>query len=106
MTLYLLILETASVWRLTHLLSKEDGPFDLIVKIRKQAGSGFFGSLIDCFYCLSIWIALPFAIVSGQDWKERLLLWLALSGIACLLEKATEREKGRPNIPDYSEDKN
>jgi hypothetical protein len=106
MSLYLHILETAAVWRITHLLSKEDGPFDIGFIIRRKAVSGFFGSLIDCFYCLSIWIALPFGCWSGNDWKEKLLIWLALSGSACLLEQATARHEQPPSQPHYFEDKN
>jgi len=80
-----------AVWRITHLLAKEDGPWDMIFKLRKQVGQGFWGSLLDCFYCLSIWVALPFAWGEGSTVKEKLLWWLALSGAACLLEKVTNR---------------
>jgi hypothetical protein len=92
-----------AVWRITHLLSKEDGPFEMIYKFRKQLGQGFFGSLLDCFYCLSIWIALPFGIAAGSNWKEMILYWLALSGAACLLEKATTKNDP-PGPPTYYED--
>jgi hypothetical protein len=78
-----------AAWRLTHLLSKEDGPFDSVFWLRKMAGAGFFGSLLDCPYCLSIWIAIPFAIYLAHGWREGLLLWLSLSGGVCLLEKLT-----------------
>ncbi|HEX7584213.1 MAG TPA: DUF1360 domain-containing protein, partial [Prolixibacteraceae bacterium] len=57
------IICTLAVWRITHLLSQEDGPFDTVIKFRKLFGQGFFGNLLDCFYCLSIWIAVPFAIL-------------------------------------------
>ena len=87
----LFILSILAVWRITHLLSKEDGPFDTIFLLRKKAGAGFFGNLLDCFYCLSIWIALPFGIWLGQTWIEKILMWLALSGAACLMERATNR---------------
>ena len=100
---YLLILQTAAVWRITHLLSKEDGPFDLVFKIRKIAGSGFFGNLIDCFYCLSIWIALPFGLITGKGWEEKLLLWFALSGLACLLERITGKDGRNQNETDFFE---
>jgi len=83
------ILSILVVWRITHLLGKEDGPFDLIFILRKKAGDGFFGNLLDCFYCLSIWVALPFGLWLGKDWLEKLLCWLALSVAACLLEQAT-----------------
>lgn len=77
------------IWRMTHLLANEDGPWDLVFKLRKQLGQGLLGSLLDCFYCLSIWIALPFALWKGNGAQEKLLLWFALSASACLLERIT-----------------
>ena len=100
------IITALVVWRVTHLLSKEDGPFEIIYTFRKQLGQGFLGSLLDCFYCLSIWIALPFGLWMGTNWKEWILNWLALSGAACLLEKATDRNKPISSPPPYTEDKN
>ena len=85
------IVSALAVWRLTHLLGKEDGPFDIIFLIRKKAGTGFFATLLDCFYCLSIWVALPFGLWLGLNWWEKILTWLALSGAACLLEQATTK---------------
>ncbi|HEU4552060.1 MAG TPA: hypothetical protein VFS25_04465 [Chitinophaga sp.] len=92
MHIYFFILCILAVWRITHLLQAEDGPFDVVFWLRKKAGAGFFGSLLDCFYCLSIWIALPFAAWLGAGWQEKLLLWPALSGAAILLEKLASRE--------------
>jgi hypothetical protein len=92
MHIYFFILCILAVWRITHLLQAEDGPFDVVFWLRKKAGAGFFGSLLDCFYCLSIWIALPFAAWLGIGWQEKLLLWPALSGAAILLEKLTGRK--------------
>jgi hypothetical protein len=87
-----------SVWRITHLLQAEDGPFDVVFYIRKKAGAGFFGSLLDCFYCLSIWVALPFALWTGNDLKEIILLWLSFSAAAILLEKISSHgEKNSDN---------
>lgn len=84
---YLFVLGSLAVWRITHLLQAEDGPFDIIYLIRKKAGAGFLGNLLDCFYCTSIWVALPAAFCIGKGWKEIVLLWLAFSGAACLLEQ-------------------
>ena len=98
-----LILAVLAVWRITHLLNAEDGPWDLIVRIRRATGEGFFGQLLDCFYCLSVWIAAPFAWLVGTNWRERLLLWPALSGAAILLERLTAHaEPAAPAI--YAED--
>jgi len=92
------------VWRLTHLIGKEDGPFDIIFLIRKKAGNSVLGKLMDCFYCLSIWIALPFGIWLGQNRIEKILVWLALSGAAALLEQATAKSNDSAGPPDYFED--
>ena len=103
MNILYLILSVFAVWRLTHLFGKEDGPFDIIFFIRKKAGNGFFGKLMDCFYCLSIWMALPFGTWLGQTWIEKILVWLALSGAAALLEQATAKNDSNNN-PTYYED--
>jgi hypothetical protein len=79
------------LWRITHLLSIEAGPFHILTALRRMAGKGFLGQLLDCFYCLSLWLAIPLAWVTGADWIQRLVLWPALSGAACLLEQATRR---------------
>jgi len=106
-TIYL-VLSVLAVWRITHLLSKEDGPFDIIYAIRKKAGAGFFGSLLDCFYCTSVWVSLPFGLWTGIGWPEKLLYWAALSGAACLLEQATTSKNAdrydAHDTPDYKED--
>ena len=97
------IISALAVWRLTHLLGKEDGPFDIIYLMRQKANTGFFAKLLDCFYCLSIWIALPFGIWLGTGWLLKLLMWLALSGAACLLEQATTKNNF-PGGTEYHED--
>jgi hypothetical protein len=97
---YWLILGILGVWRIAHLLHAEDGPWNLLVRLRQSLGNGFAGQLLDCFYCLSLWTAIPFAWVIGESWKERLLLWPALSGAAALLERAT-----LPAAAIYQEDK-
>lgn len=82
---------TLAVWRIAHLLYGEDGPWSIFVRLRRLAGNSFFGSLLDCFYCLSLWVAAPLGLVLGASWLERLLLWLALSAGAILLERVTTR---------------
>ena len=85
------IIISLAIWRITHLVSKEDGPFNIIYRVRKAAGAGLIGDLLDCFYCLSIWVSLPFALGTGTTVKDKLLLWMAYSGLACFGEKLTEK---------------
>ncbi|MEM9291063.1 MAG: hypothetical protein AAGD01_05235 [Acidobacteriota bacterium] len=98
-----LLLAVLALWRLTHLLQAEDGPFDLILRLRRRLGEGFWGQLMDCFYCLSLWLAVPFAAWLATSVAEGLLLWLALSGAVCLLERATARPP-EPTLPLFHED--
>jgi len=91
MTLAWFPIAVLGVWRITHLLAAEDGPADLVARLRAAAGEGFLGKLLDCFYCLSLWVAVPFAMVIGGSWLERVLLWPALSGGAILAERLTTR---------------
>jgi hypothetical protein len=94
MNFYRFILALLTVWRITHLLQAEDGPLDIVVRVRRAVGNGFWGKLMDCFYCLSLWVAAPLAFLLGRTWWERALLWPALSAGASLLEQATN-----PSLP-------
>ena len=87
------IICTLAIWRISHLFSQEDGPFDIVIKFRKLFGQGFFGDLLDCFYCLSMWIAVPFAVLLCNQWLQGIIIWLALSGAACFLFKLTDKNQ-------------
>ena len=90
---YWLTLGILGVWRVTHLLAAEDGPWDAIARVRLRLGHGVWGRLVDCFYCLSLWIAAVFAWMLGATMKESLVLWVAMSGGAILLERVTKRRE-------------
>ena len=76
-----------ATWRLAHLLAHEDGPFDLIARCRAWVGSSRLGGLMDCFQCLSMWVAILPAFFIGGAWIEIVFEWLALSGGACILQQ-------------------
>ncbi len=84
------VIGALATWRLAHLLANEDGPGDVIVRARVLVGEAPIGSLLDCFNCLSIWIAAPFALVTAQRRRDVAPIWLALSGAACLLERGAD----------------
>jgi len=86
-----------ATWRLAHLVAAEDGPGDVVVRLRRRAGNGWAGSLMDCFYCLSVWTAAPVTAAVVRRPREAPLTWLALSGAACLLERATA-ERGEAYV--------
>jgi hypothetical protein len=83
------VVAALATWRLTHLLAEEDGPGDVVVRARSHLGAGPLGGLMDCFQCLSVWVAAPVSVGLTRNRRPDLVVWLALSGAACLLEQAT-----------------
>lgn len=86
-----LLLVMLATWRITHLLANEDGPGEIVLRLRVRLGASWLGRLMDCFYCLSLWVALPAAACVATGLGGWIVAWLGLSGAACLLERL-----GRP----------
>lgn len=87
-------LASLATWRVTHLLAEEDGPANVVVRLRARMGPGQLGELLDCFYCVSVWVAAPLSLAVVRRPRQAPLTWLALSGAACLLESATGGRSG------------
>jgi hypothetical protein len=85
------VLAALATWRVTHLLANEDGPGNVIVGFRQRLGDGLLASMMDCFNCLSLWIAAPAALLLSSRPLMWAVSWLALSGAACLLERLGQR---------------
>lgn len=83
----MLVLAALATWRVAHLLAHEDGPWDVALRLRMKLGDSQWGRLLDCFHCVSLWVAAPLALVVAPSPLQWLLAWLALSGAACLLER-------------------
>jgi hypothetical protein len=94
------VLAILATWRITHFLAKEDGPADVVVRFRALLGSGSTGKLMDCFNCLSVWVAAPIAVLTCRKPLDRILAWLALSGAACVLERAVQEPVIIQQIPE------
>jgi hypothetical protein len=82
-----------ATWRVTHLLAHEDGPADIIVRMREELGDSQLGALMDCFQCASMWVAIPFAFFAAKKSSDRIAAWLALSGAACIIEEVTSHDE-------------
>lgn len=82
-----LIVAVLATWRITHLLAQEDGPGDLFVRLRAKLGNRLLGRMLDCFQCLSLWVAFPLALFVTTRPLDFLFTWIAVSGAACLLER-------------------
>ena len=81
------VIGVLATWRVAHLLAHEDGPWDAVLRLRGALGNGLWGRLLDCFACVSLWVAAPIALAVARTPVEGVMAWLALSGAACLLER-------------------
>jgi hypothetical protein len=80
------VLGALAVWRVTHMLHVEHGPFGLFLRLRKLAQILRAGDLVHCFYCLSVWTSAPVAYWLVSRWPDRIAVWLALSACAIVIE--------------------
>lgn len=88
------VVAVLATWRIAHLVAREDGPFDVIVRLRTRAGNGMLGHLMDCPHCLGLWVALPCAWWMARTPGEWLVAWLGISGGASLAQRFVDREGG------------
>lgn len=100
---FALVLGVLATWRLAALLVQEDGPWGLVLQLRRAAGDGVLGQMLDCFRCTSVWVAAPLAAAVARSPVEWLLAWPALSGAACLLERLGQPPLALPPWPERGE---
>lgn len=89
-----------ATWRLTQLLVRDDGPWDLVFKLRVAAGDGAFGRMLDCFHCCSLCCAAAVALAIARGPLEWVLMWWALSGAACLIDRLGQAPLVLKPLPD------
>lgn len=87
-----------AAWRLTHLLAEEDGPADAVLRVRERLGTSRLGGLMDCFACVSVWVAAPLSLAVADRARDVPVVWLALSGSACLLERGAQLAEPRTSV--------
>jgi len=92
-----------ATWRLAHLLHSEDGPWHAIARLRHGFDKRRLG-VLGCFFCISVWPALPAALLIATGWRQILLVWPALSAAAILLERVAFPATFI-DIPEFSEEK-
>lgn len=78
-------LAALAVYRLSRMITDEEGPFSVFTKLRGRfKPEDWIGRGLECIMCVSVWVALPFALYIGGDW---LLTWPALSAVTVVIRK-------------------
>lgn len=84
---YILIVCALAVWRVSRIITREDGPLDIFAKLRgaiDPSQKTWIGRGLNCIACVSFWIALVTALLAGLTVAE----WLAISALAILINGA------------------
>jgi hypothetical protein len=76
-----------ATWRITHLFHAEEGPGRTFARVR-EAFDARGWAVLRCFLCLSVWTALPAALLAGVRRRQFVLVWPALSASAIFIERA------------------
>ena len=87
-TVFRFVVAALATWRISFRLAREDGPGGVFARWRNRPRR-LGRSLFSCVKCLSLWIAIPFAFFVGGSWGELLVIGLALSGVAALIDEWT-----------------
>jgi len=99
-----LVLAVFAVWRITTLLLREEGPFEVFIKLRSFIGVKYnaesepYGEtskarLFACFWCLSMWITfiwmlvLLWAGIYSGNFPHFLLYTFGIAGMSILCEE-------------------
>jgi hypothetical protein len=87
-------LPDARIWRFSR-PAPESGQKPWIIRL----GGGRWPALLPRarhhLFHLSLWMALPFAVLTSNGWLGLFVHWLALFGAASLLEKSTQETDRR-----------
>src|SRR5688572_5138861 len=86
-------LAVLAVWRVTHLIVAEEGPWRILAHLRRAAIALRLGGVVTCFYCASVWVAIVFTLLIAHGWRSIALCIPALSAGAIVLERLTARDE-------------
>ena len=76
-----------ATWRVAAMFVRENGPYDVIARLRRATDRTVVGRALECFYCTSLWVAAPAAFWLAGATGRWAVMWLALSGAAALLDR-------------------
>lgn len=98
------LLAILATWRISHLVSEEEGPGNILGKLRSYFIEGgepdgrpknWFGKALQCPYCISIYVAFLIAIYfSYGNWWLLPLYTAAFSAGSILVDIMHDKIKG------------
>lgn len=85
----LFVVFSLAVWRVARIIVAEDGPFDVLARLRERTGvvkqRTWIARGLMCVACISFWLGLIVAIVVFGLSIESIAYGLALSAVSVIL---------------------
>jgi hypothetical protein len=95
-----ILLAILACYRVSELIAIDDGPYKVFSRLRQGLGrraaleqrwnkEGVWSNLaelVQCPYCIGVWVAALFALLLAGDVKEFLLMWLGIAGGQSVLQ--------------------
>lgn len=105
MSLEVVIIVGLTVWRISSLLVREDGPYDVLAKVRHTAGVRYdeysraigqnvIAKALTCVWCISIWVAGGAALFISDNVVNFLVNTLSMSAIAIIVNSFVDNPHG------------
>ena len=88
-----LLLVTVAVYRISHMIAIEDGPFNVFYRIREYVRKKFGADHwvyegFNCPLCISFWLAMVGAwIMVPALISEFVILWLGMAGAILVIHR-------------------
>lgn len=86
-----LAVASLAVYRIAHMLAREDGPFDLFNLWREWIGQrNWIGRGFHCVLCISFWLsllAMAWVMFCRNVFLDALMIWLSIAGLVLIFHQ-------------------
>jgi hypothetical protein len=96
----LFILGSLATFRLSHLFTKEQGPFAVFERLREAmpGGRGSAKEWLSCIFCFSLSASALVCLILwlggvNLNWEEWVLTWLSFSAVTLIINQALMFQK-------------
>ena len=97
---FFFILGSLATFRLSHLFTKECGPFAVFERLRNAmpGGRGSAKELLSCIFCFSLSASALVCLILwlaavNLSWEEWVLSWLSFSAVTLIINQALPFQK-------------
>ena len=89
------VIAALATFRISVALAEEEGPFGIFRAWRGALDpdqTTWLGRGVNCVFCVSFWVALPFAVLIEPDLWRVPLVWFALAGAVVLIRRWEQKK--------------